>query len=415
MRKKILKTLLLGVLGIFIIFMIGGISEEKDTYSWKNVEVVGGGYVPGIIFNETEKDLIYARTDIGGAYRWASEEEIWIPLTDWVSFDQWNLLGCESIATDPIEPNRVYIAAGTYTNDWTDHKGYILRSTNYGDDWERIQLPFKLGGNMPGRSLGKRLVIDPNDNSKLYLATRTDGLWRSGDYGSTWSKIESFTSIGDYIAEEGLFGEAGRLGISWVTFDKNSGGDGVGSQTIFVGVCNKADSKDSSIYVSYNGGDTWAGLEEQPKNGYIPHHGVISNNGNLYITYSNGAGPYDGDAGEVWKYNIINKQWNDITPVSVDEGAYWGYGGLDIGYQNPDTILVTTLNAWWPDNNIYRSIDGGETWDSIWEISSFTGERLTKYTKDISATPWLDWSVESEIKLGDMIGDINIDLIIQIE
>ncbi|MCH7232823.1 hypothetical protein L0U85_18475, partial [Glycomyces sp. L485] len=42
----------------------------EDTYSWRNAVINGGGYVPGIVFNETEADLIYARTDIGGLYRW---------------------------------------------------------------------------------------------------------------------------------------------------------------------------------------------------------------------------------------------------------------------------------------------------------------------------------------------------------
>ncbi|MEV6183890.1 hypothetical protein, partial [Streptomyces sp. NPDC052015] len=41
-----------------------------DTYSWKNARVDGGGFVPGIVFNRSEKNLAYARTDIGGAYRW---------------------------------------------------------------------------------------------------------------------------------------------------------------------------------------------------------------------------------------------------------------------------------------------------------------------------------------------------------
>ncbi|WP_010074611.1 dockerin type I domain-containing protein [Clostridium cellulovorans] len=47
----------------------------------------------------------------------------WTPLTDWVDFQDWNLLGCESMAADPVETNRVYIAVGTYNNDWTDMNG----------------------------------------------------------------------------------------------------------------------------------------------------------------------------------------------------------------------------------------------------------------------------------------------------
>jgi hypothetical protein len=38
-----------------------------QSYTWRNVEIVGGGYVPGIIFNTSERDLIYARTDIGAS------------------------------------------------------------------------------------------------------------------------------------------------------------------------------------------------------------------------------------------------------------------------------------------------------------------------------------------------------------
>src|SRR4030095_2842357 len=112
----------------------------------------------------------------------------WIPLTDWIGWDDWNLTGVVSLATDPVDPNRVYLAAGPYTNDWTDQNGAILRASDRGATWQRTDLPFKIGGNMPGRGCGERLAIDPNKNSGIYLgAPSGNGLWHSADIRVQWS------------------------------------------------------------------------------------------------------------------------------------------------------------------------------------------------------------------------------------
>ena len=83
-----------------------------QAYRWRNVATGGGGgFVADIIFNQKQKDLIYARTDMGGAYRWNPRTSTWTQLLDWVRPDQWNMTGVESLATDPVNPNRLYIAA----------------------------------------------------------------------------------------------------------------------------------------------------------------------------------------------------------------------------------------------------------------------------------------------------------------
>ncbi|GAA4951933.1 hypothetical protein GCM10023238_17880 [Streptomyces heliomycini] len=59
-----------------------------------------------------------------------------------------------SLASDSADPDRVYAAVGTYTNDWDPANGAVLRSTDRGASWKKADLPFKLGGNMPGRGMG---------------------------------------------------------------------------------------------------------------------------------------------------------------------------------------------------------------------------------------------------------------------
>jgi len=99
-------------------------STPSQPYVWRNVVMGGGGFVDGIVFHPTAKDLMYARTDVGGAYRWDAASQQWIPLNDWLSPAQNNYTGVESIGLDPADANRVYLAAGTYSRS----PAAILRS-----------------------------------------------------------------------------------------------------------------------------------------------------------------------------------------------------------------------------------------------------------------------------------------------
>jgi hypothetical protein len=45
-------------------------ASTTGTYTWRNAQINGGGFVDGLVFNPSRKNLLYARTDMGGAYRW---------------------------------------------------------------------------------------------------------------------------------------------------------------------------------------------------------------------------------------------------------------------------------------------------------------------------------------------------------
>ncbi len=82
---------------------------SSQAYTWKNVKIGGGGgFVPNIVFNPSQKGIAFARTDIGGAYKLNSDDS-WTPLLDFADDARWNYWGVDAIATDPVDPNRLYL------------------------------------------------------------------------------------------------------------------------------------------------------------------------------------------------------------------------------------------------------------------------------------------------------------------
>jgi xyloglucan-specific exo-beta-1,4-glucanase len=365
-------------------------ATATQPYTWQNVKIGGGGFIDGIEFSPAQQNLLYAHTDIGGAYRWNQATSTWTPLLDWVGESNWGWNGVVSLAPDPSNASKVWAAVGMYTNSFDPNNGAILRSSNQGATWQSTTLPFKLGGNMPGRGMGERLAVDPNDDNILYLgAPSGNGLWRSTDGGVTWSQVTSFPNPGNYAPDPtDTTGYSSALeGVTWVAFDKATGTAGSATQTIFAGV---ADLQ-NTVYESTNGGSTWTRVAGQPT-GFMAHHGVVdSANGILYIATSNTGGPYDGSSGDVWKYTIATGAWTQISPVSSTGGAYYGYSGLAIDPEHPSTIMVTAYSSWWPDTIIWRSTNGGSTWNQIWNWTSYPS-RSFSYTQDITSEPWLTFN-----------------------
>jgi len=357
-------------------------------YTWKSVQMVGGGFVDGIVFHPAAKGVRYARTDIGGAYRWNDLSHRWEPLLDWVPYENLNWMGVESIAVDASDPNRVYLACGTYTNPATPD-GAILRSSDRGKTFQHTDVPFKFGGNENGRGHGERLAVDPNAGSILYLGTRHDGLWKSVDRAVTWSKVENFPDVTETPAAAGSQQGQGS-GIVFVVFDPRSGVKGKPSSTIYVGV--SLLGRDN-LFRSKDAGKTWQPVPDAPTQ-YRPARAALASDGALYISYVTGPNPYRPTDGGIWKLDAASGSWTDLTPDRPDaaNNKAFGYGGVSVDAHHPKTLIASTYYR--PGGEeIFRSIDGGKTWKGIFASGGTYDFSLAPY---VAKTP-IHWLFDVEI------------------
>ena len=206
----------------------------------------GGGYVPGVIASPTQQHLFYARTDVGGAYRWDQAGSHWVPLLDFVSEDDVGLMGVESFALDPKNPAVLYVLAGT--SYFSNGKTAVLRSTDYGATFSRItdvSALFRVHGNGMGRGNGEKLQVDPGDSNMLYAGSRNNGLFRSTDAGATFTRLASLP----------VTTTPNEAGISFVLLDPSSIAGGR-AQRIFVGI-SRLGSVAPNLYRSDDAGATF--------------------------------------------------------------------------------------------------------------------------------------------------------------
>jgi hypothetical protein len=364
----------------------GTAGAPPASYSWKNAQIVAGGFVDGLVFSPVQPGLAYARTDIGGAYRWDRAARHWVPLMDFTGFNDWNELGVESIAPDPGNPAKVWVAAGEYTQPWAlPPDGEILRSDNQGRTWQAAGLPIQLASNQDGRNMGERLAVDPDDDRVLYLASPANGLWRSTDGGASWSQVTSFP----------VSATPDDIGLSFVTFGPRGGHRGLPTKTIFVGY---ATDGGTNLYQSADAGATWHAVPGEPT-GMEPQHAALAAGGVLYVDYASQPGPNGMTDGAVWKYNTLTGAWTNITPQAPGAAGNpsFGYAGLAVDPERPGTVMVATNDRWSPIDTIYRSTNAGATWEDVGADAKL----------DISASPYLAWG--GTPKFGWWIASVAID------
>jgi hypothetical protein len=359
---------------------------EAPSYRWRTAVIGGTGFVTGVLFHPSVRGLAYARTDIGGAYRWDDRAARWTPLTDHLGWDDWNLLGVEAIAVDPAHPNRLYLALGTYAQSWAGN-GAVLRSEDRGATWKRTDLTVKLGANEDGRGTGERLLVDPRDSDTLWLGTRHDGLLKSTDRGATW-KAASFP------ATPSATGQGVTLLVA-------------AGRTVYAGWGDADGSAGAANLYRTTDGNTWEAVPGQPSGAAakVPVRAAYDRHTReLYVTYANAPGPNGQSDGSVHKLRTTDGRWTEVTPVkpggTTTDGSAdaFGYGGVAVDARCPGTLVVSTNNRWAAVDTLYRTTNGGRTWTSLKDSAVL----------DVSETPFLTFGADKP-KFGWWIQAVAVD------
>ncbi|WP_322400636.1 exo-alpha-sialidase [Massilia luteola] len=363
------------VMALALALPAGSAGAQQAPYVWDSVVIGGGGFVTAVVPSRATPGVAYARTDVGGAYRWDPRRKRWSPLLDWVAEGETGYLGIDSLAVDPRDADNIWLLAGiAYLNGG---RTAILHSTDAGKTFSIVDVThqFKTHGNGMGRQDGERLVVDPGNSRLLYVGTRRDGLFKSTDAGRTWTRVAGLP----------VTITPNDVGIDVVVPDPASVRDGQ-ARRVFAGV-SRFGAVGPNLYRSDDGGATFVPVAGAPVD-LMPQRAVPDGAGNLIVTFANGAGPHPDrsgrepmDRGQVWKYAIASGAWTNITPA----GWTRPFAGISVDPKNPQRLVVSTINTYLPQGDakgdrIFLSHDGGASWTDV---------VARGFVRDAAGVPWL--------------------------
>ncbi|RMG84036.1 MAG: glycosyl hydrolase, partial [Bacteroidetes bacterium] len=196
------------------------------------------------------------------------------------------------------------------------------------------------------------IAIHPTDDNLWYVAVGSGGVWKTTNAGNTWTPVfdnQTAYSIGCVTIDPQ------NPHIVWVGTGENVGGRHVGFG--------------DGVYKSSDGGKNWKnmGLKASehiskiivhPNNSdivWVAAQGPLWNKGGdrgLYKTT---------DGGKTWKKVLGDNEWTGVTDLVMDP-------------RNPDQLYAATWQrhrtvanymGGGPNSGIYRSSDGGETWEKL--------------------------------------------------
>lgn len=236
-------------------------------------------------------------------------------------------------------------------------QGGVFKTTDGGENWVSIF------DDQPFLAIGS-IALDPSDSETVYVGVGDlnisqsvatgDGVYRSRDGGSTWEHL-------------GL----DELGIisSIIVHPNNSDMIWVGSMGIPF-----ERSEDRGLYRSLDGGQTWeqvlfvaedAGIIDIVIDPFNPDH-LYAASWNRIRNLQESI--VSGDDAKIWKSTDGGENWQALSNglPNINMGRI----GLAISESTPNKVFAVYADTLNNLDNVYHTIDGGDSWMAISEYES---------------------------------------------
>ncbi len=348
--------------------------DISDTMTWGTLRIGGGGFVSGIV---TGKKTMYARTDVGGAYRYDYATESWIQLFDFLNDDERGYLSVDAMAIDPTDDNTVYFLCGCAYFSGAGTR--IYKTTDGGETFTYVDVTdlIQVHGNGDGRQFGEAIAVDPDNPKTIYcggdVCAGDSCLIKSTDGGKTWAPVAGYDKLGFF-----------KSTVSWptwtdhvvrsITSDEYNHHNGVATIAILGGkvYVGTTFSGGANVHVADVKKDEFTVLSKDLPTSVMPSRINTDANGNLLISYMAGAA-FAGGSGGAYRYSPKDGSVEQIFENTRGFGSVWA------DPRNPEHLFAGTCGKWesqlwgewteehgavWGDQ-YYRSMDGGKTWLNI--------------------------------------------------